>query len=319
VAIAALVGACALWGTSFAAVKICGEELVAGAGPGAPAEFGPLLLTALRFSLGLPLLLLAWAPARAWRPRRSDLKPLLLVAVPVAAGFLLQSAGLASVPATLSGFITGMCVCVTPIFEWIFFGRRPGLRLLLAISMATAGVVVMTLCSDRAGWELNRGVLLTGLCVVAFGLQIVFTGRSSEQIGPGPLTAGSFATAALAAWAAVLVCQPAGVPGALAGAACSGRFWLHFALIVVCATVGAMVLMNTFQRALRPTEAGVIYTSEPVFAGLFAVLMLGWEREMPSVTGLAGAALLLAANLVVALRARGAAGETRDDGTGITS
>ena len=64
-----------------------------------------------------------------------------------------------------------------------------------------------------------------------------------------------------------------------------------------------MVLMNIFQRYLRPTEAAVVYTSEPVFAAIFAVLFIGMT-ELPGLLGLLGAALMLGANLLVALKPR---------------
>jgi len=179
-AVCLLVGTCVLWATSFASVKICGTALMKGAAAGAAAEFGPVLLTAVRFTLALPLLLIFWKAARAWRPKRGEMVPLLKVAVPMAVGFLVQAAGLATVPATLSGFITGLCVCLAPAFEWAIHGRRPTWRLLLGVLLAVGGVSLMTLTAESQEWRLSWGVLLTCLCVVAFTLQIVYTGESSE-------------------------------------------------------------------------------------------------------------------------------------------
>jgi drug/metabolite transporter (DMT)-like permease len=301
-AVAALAATCVLWATSFAAVKICGEVLSVGGGLPGTHTFGPMLLTAVRFTAALPLLLLVWPAARAWRPRRRDIVPLLKVAVPMAVGFLVQAAGLATVPATLSGFITGMCVCLTPGVEWLVHGRRPTWRLLAGVALAVAGVSMMTLTGGE-DWKLNWGVVLTCLCVMAFTVQIVYTGESSEKLGAGPLTAGSFAFTALCAWGASLVSAPASIPGALLAATCSGAFWIHFPILLLCATIVAMVLMNAFQRYVRPSEAAVLYTAEPVFAAFFAVLFIGW-KEFPGGWGLLGAGVMLCANLVVALKKR---------------
>jgi drug/metabolite transporter (DMT)-like permease len=289
-----------LWATSFAGVKICGQVLMRRAAAGAPAEFGPVLLTAVRFSIALPLLLIFWPAARAWRPRRADLVPLLKVAVPMAAGFLVQAAGLASVPATLSGFITGLCVCLTPGFEWIIHGRRPTWRLSVGVVLALSGVGLMTLTGGEE-WRMNWGVLLTCLCVVAFTVQIVYTGESSRRLGAAALTTGSFAFTAVCAWIAALIVSARSIPGALLAAATDGSFWFYFSILLLCATIAAMILMNAFQKYVRPSEAAVVYTAEPVFAALFAVLFIG-ARELPGPVGLTGAGLMLAANLVVALK-----------------
>jgi drug/metabolite transporter (DMT)-like permease len=301
-AVLVLAATCLFWATSFAAVKICGRILSTGGGLPEAHTFGPVLLTAIRFTAALPLLLLAWPSARAWRPRRSDVAPLLKVGVPMAAGFLVQAAGLATVPATLSGFITGMCVCLTPAVEWLVHGRRPTWRLLAGVTLAVAGVSLMTLTGGEE-WKLNWGVLLTCLCVLAFTLQIVYTGESSEKLGAGPLTVGTFAFTALCAWGVSLISVPGSIPGALRAAAASRSFWLHFSILLLCATIVAMVMMNAFQRYVRPSEAAVIYTAEPVFAAFFAVLFIGW-RELPGRWGLLGAAVMLCANLVVALKKR---------------
>lgn len=299
-AVLALVGACALWGTSFSAVKICGEIIVGSSLPGTSAAFGPLLLTALRFTFAAPLLFLFWRENREWRPGRSDVRPLLLVAVPMAAGFLLQSAGLAYTTATISGFITGLCVCVTPAFEWMLLGKRPTWRLLVGAVLAITGVALMTLTRGgpvKFGW----GEILTLVCTIAFTLQIVYTGRSSEKLGTARLTFGSFAILAVCGWVAALVMAPGSVVQAMSGLAVSWQFWIFFAVILFGATIGAQLLMNGFQRYVRPSEASIVYTTEPLFAAAFALILIGTD-EFPRGWGLLGAGLMIAANVLVALQ-----------------
>lgn len=302
-AVALLVVACALWGTSFASVKICGEIIVQSSLPGTSAAFGPILLTAVRFTLAVPLLFLFWGENRTWRPKRTDLKPVLQVAIPMAVGFLTQSAGLAFTTATISGFITGLCVCVTPVFEWMILGKRPTRLLVAGVVLAIAGVALMTLTRSGPmafGW----GETLTLICTFAFTLQIIYTGQSSEKLGAPRLTLGTFVIVAAAGWIAALVLSPGSVVGALGGLAVSARFWLFFVLILLGATIGASLLMNAFQRYIRPSEAAIVYTTEPLFSGAFAVLFIGMQ-ELPSGWGLVGAGLMIAANLVVVMKAGG--------------
>ena len=299
-ALVALTGACALWGTSFASIKICGVILVAGAGDVSPA-FGPVLFTALRFTLAALLVFALWPASRA--PLAfADWGPLLKVSFPMAAGFLFQGAGLAFTTATTSGFITGLCVCLTPLLEWVAFRRRPSGRLAVAVAMAFVGTAMLT-GGGRFAFSLGAGEILTLLSVLAYSFQILYTGQVADRIGPAPLTAWSFLLVALCAWASSLAIAPAAIAPALAAAFESGRFWAFFLITLAFATLGASILMNLFQRHVRPTEAAVVYTTEPVFAGLFAILWIGWS-EFPGFLGSIGAALMIAANLLVAVQSR---------------
>lgn len=298
--ILALTGACALWGTSFASMKICGEILNRGA-PAAPGvgAFGFILFTAVRFTIGVVLTLLVWPSARRI-VSRADWPLLLKVALPMAAGFLLQAAGLSHTTATISGFITGMCVCFTPLAEWLLLRKRPTRALALAVTLALVGAGLMAFKKGEA-LGFGPGEILTFLCVLAYTIQIVYTGAAADRLGPGPLTAYSFAIIAAAAWILSALMAPTGLLPALSAAAADGRFWQFLLLVLLLATLGAQILMNSFQRFVRPSEAAVVYTSEPVFAGLFAVLFIGWS-EFPGRLGILGAVLMLAANLVVAAK-----------------
>ena len=303
-AILALLGSSLLWGTSFINIKICGGALQSGAAPGTSPAFGPMLLTAVRFTVAVPLLLLLWPEARRFFADLRERGLLLRVSVCMAAGFLIQAAGLAYTTATISAFITSVGVCLVPFLEWFFHRRRPSWRLALAVTLATGAVGLMTWSkapADGSSWGFGLGEILTLICVVAFSFQVLWTGEATERMGAAQLTVGTFAFTGLASWACVLAAWPGQVPGALAAAAVSWQFWLLFAVIVVGATIGAMVLMNVFQRHVRPTEAAVVYTSEPVFAGIFA-WALRPKQESLGILGFVGAGLMLLADLLAAVR-----------------
>jgi drug/metabolite transporter (DMT)-like permease len=256
----------------------------------------------------VPLLLVFWKETRAWPAWGLGRGLLLRVALAMAAGFLVQAAGLAFTTATVSAFITSVGVCLVPFLEWFFHRRRPSWRLALAVILAVAAVALITMGKPSAGepvWAFGLGEVLTLLCVVAFAFQVLWTGEATERVGAAQLTVGTFAFTALVSWTAVLCTWPGQVPGALGAAAVSPVCWGLFAVIVVGATIGAMVLMNVFQRHVRPTEAAVIYTSEPVFAGIFAwplARAVQGRDESLGPLGLCGAGLMLVADLLAAVR-----------------
>jgi drug/metabolite transporter (DMT)-like permease len=314
-AVCALLGSALLWGTSFIGIKVCGETLQAGAAEGTSRAFGPMLLTAVRFTFAVPLLLLLWPETRRFFADLRERRLLLRISVCMAAGFLIQAAGLAFTTATISAFITSVGVCLVPFLEWFFHRRRPSWRLALAVALAGGAVALMTLSKPPEGGETTRfgvGAILTLICVVAFSFQVLWTGEATERMGAAQLTIGTFAFTGLAGWVCVLAVWPGQVAGALLAAKGSWQCWALFTVLVFGATIGAMVLMNVFQRHVRPTEAAVIYTSEPVFAGIFAWALRPKEEAL-GLLGFVGAGLMLVADLLAAVRGKA---DRQDDPAG---
>ena len=81
----------------------------------------------------------------------------------------------------------------------------------------------------------------------------------------------------------------------------SWEVWGALALTALAATALAFVVQTWAQASLAPTRAAVIMTMEPVFAGVFAVLLAG---EVLGLRTLAGAALVLAAMVLTEISPR---------------
>ena len=84
-------------------------------------------------------------------------------------------------------------------------------------------------------------------------------------------------------------------------------FALIFALALLC-SVGAYGLMNCWQPRVSATEAGLIYTIEPVFTAgfvMFLPVMLGrlvgypYPNESLTFSLISGGSLILAANVLM--------------------
>jgi drug/metabolite transporter (DMT)-like permease len=84
------------------------------------------------------------------------------------------------------------------------------------------------------------------------------------------------------------------------------------AILVVCCTLVAFVLMNRWQPVLPAPEAGLIYAAEPVFASIFALFVPAWISSLSGIaydnerlTGalLGGGGLITLANVLVQMRA----------------
>ena len=200
---------------------------------------------------------------------------------------ILQTAGLAHTPASVSGFITGMYVVATPLFAAVLLRTRITPVTWGAVLLATAGLAVLTL----DGLSVGYGEALTFVAAMLYALHIVGLGAWStpaEAMGHVDRAAhrdrGGLPGRARRPTAS---CCPTKPP---TGCRCSTWRLIAGAL--------ALVGQTWAQAHLAPTRTAIIMSMEPVFAALFAVLLGG---ESLTSRMLFGGAMVLAAMLVVEL------------------
>ncbi len=96
-----------------------------------------------------------------------------MLGLALGAGYLLQTVGLQTTSAAVSGFITGMFVVLTPVGAALLLRTAPGRLAWAAVALATVGLALLSL----KGLAVGGGELLTLGCAAAFALHIVGLGR----------------------------------------------------------------------------------------------------------------------------------------------
>jgi drug/metabolite transporter (DMT)-like permease len=198
-------------------------------------------------------------------------------------GYLLQTLGLQHTSAAVSGFITGMFVVLTPVTAAVLLRKPPPPAAWAAVALATAGLALLSL----HGLSVGTGELLTLGCAAAFALHIVGLGEWAQQHDAYGLAVVQLITTAV-------LCGAVAVPGGLELPPDAG-VWGALALTALAATALAFVVQTWAQAHLAPTRAAVIMTMEPVFSGVFAVLV---ADERLGTRTVAGAVLVLVAMLL---------------------
>ena len=278
----ALVAVTAVWGSTFVVVKDAVEQMPV-------TDF----LT-WRFALAA-LAMLVIRPRAIATLGSAGRRAGLLLGLALGAGYLLQTLGLQTTGAAVSGFITGMFVVLTPLGAAVLLKAPPGRTAWLAVVLATVGLGFLAL----RGFSIGGGELLTLGCAAAFALHIVGLGRWAPSYDVYGLAVVQLVTVAG-------MCAVVAVPGGLTVPPDAG-VWGALALTAVAATAVAFVVQTWAQAHLPPTRAAVVMTMEPVFAGLFAVVA-GGEHLGPRT--LIGAALVLAAMVLTEVGPRhGAEGQ----------
>jgi len=262
----ALLLATALWGTSFVAVKR------------ALADATPLAFLTVRFGIAA----LALAPGTRFRPRPTgrELSGGALLGGLVAVGFIAQTAGLVTTTPSRSAFIVAVSSVLAPVIALALLGERPRWVTAVALAVATLGIYLLT-APDAGG--LNRGDLLTLICALCFGGQIVAVTELTRHYDSRRLVFVQIAaTAVLGALATALFERPQ--------IHWTPRFIGALLYTVLFASTICFLLQMRAQRVMSSARAALIFCFEPLFAAVTSWLIL---RERLAWLQWSGGALIL--------------------------
>ena len=260
---------------------------------------GPHLFVALRFLVASVVVLpFAWMEMRrAAAPlTRRDHATHVLVGLVFFLGMAFQQVGLLTTTVTNSGFLTGLYVLFTPLIGIALFREWPHPVVWPAVLVAVGGVYLL---SGGDLGALTLGDLLTVICAVFWGLQIVLIGRF-VRVGGRPLALAltQFAVCAMLALAVALPTEEIAW-----GAIMEAGTAILYAGVVASAL--AFTVQIIAQAHTTAPQAAIFLSSEALFAALFGAALLG---ERIGAWGLVGCALIftamMAVEVVPALRPR---------------
>ncbi len=231
-----------IWGFSFVVVK------------NALRDVPVFYFNALRFTVAtvtlLPFTLRQW---RNWKP---SLFPGLILAIFLYVGFAFQATGLQYTTPSKSAFLTSSAVIGVPIFLFLFFKKKSDISALLGVVVAFAGLYFLSVPSNN--FNLNHGDTLTAMCAVGWAFHIIFTGRFSPLYPVAALATLQIVFAGIGFWLAALGSGQIGLvrQNAIPAIVYGG----------VLATSLCFGLQLWAQRHISPTRAGLLLTTEPLFA-----------------------------------------------------
>lgn len=262
-----------IWGSTFVIVKSVLDEN------------SPLWYTAFRWILSTVILGLLFFKRVRTISKATVLRGTILGLL-LYVGFALQTVGLQTTSASKSAFITGMLVVFTPIVHYlsqhVLRLRQKSLMLgnLFGVLCAAGGLYLMT---SPIGSAFISGDVLTLVAAFLFACYIVYLDVVSDEPDKMQLTLVQFAVCSILGFASAAGLEDIHV-------VVTAGFVAALLYLSIFATIIAMAVQIRYQGETTPTRAAVIFSLEPVVAGIFAYVIRG---EDIGEAGIAGAALIV--------------------------
>jgi drug/metabolite transporter (DMT)-like permease len=253
-------------------------------------EISVLLFLFTRFSLA-SLIIYPFCKSNLRTLGRNGLIAGLILGILEAVGFATQSAGILFTTASKSAFITGLSAVTIPFYHFFHKRKLPEPIVIVALVFAALGLYLLT---GPAGGGFNIGDLLTLICALTFGAQIYFMGQVTSRYDTLALTFVELTTTAVLA-AFILPLEHVEFHPSPLGL-------LAIAFMIIFATAVGLGIQTWAQKRTSAVRAGLMYTAEPVFAFIFASILLGERFNLlQKVGGLTIIVAVLASEVIPAL------------------
>ena len=261
-----------LWGGSFLFTKL------------GVRDFPPVTFMTLRFT-GAALRMAAICGSRLQKLTLTVTARGALIGTALAAANIMFVIGISGTTISRAGFLNNLFVLIIPVLSFLLWRTGLEIATLFGVLLAAVGLAQLA----EGGIEgFNRGDLFSTICALFISVHILSVSKLMGDADVRLVTFIQFVAVAL--WGSLaLLFTPTAIlsPGPLALTA--------LVYCIIFPTVIAFTLQNTWQRFISPTQAGLLYTLDPVWSLLGGLFFL---REELSRREWLGCALLFSAVLL---------------------
>ena len=285
-----------IWGSTFAVSR------------GMLDYWPPLSYLAVRMPLAA-LLFAALFPRQLFGAKRDAWRAGATLGLLVGLGFIGQTVGLLWTTPAKSAFITGLTTPLVPVVAYALWRARPSRENFAGIVLASVGGALI-LAPAGASATVNTGDLITLGTTILFAAHITLMGLYARRFDVRQLSALQITVAAalmlttwlaLRAWGALAGGLPAGLAREAQPLLWNAATVTQLLYMALVATVVTFLLWTWGQARMPATHAAVIFSLEPVFATLFAIVLRG-SAEWSGGRSTLGAFLVVAGVVVSELR-----------------
>lgn len=250
-------------------------------------ELGPFTLNAVRF-LGAFLIAVLFLFPKLKNINKFTLKYSFLVGISLVFVYMGSTFGVMYTSLSNSGFLCALAVVFTPVFAFLFKKQVPDKKLIIVLFMALAGIGLLTL-NEQLKPALGDLFCLMGALAYSADLLITETAVAKEEVNALQLGVFQLGFTGLFDLILAFILEKPQLPG-------SETIWCAVLFLAVFCTGVAFIVQSVAQQYTSASHVGVIFTLEPVFAGIVAFFLAG-EVLLPR--AYVGAAILISSLFVM--------------------
>jgi drug/metabolite transporter (DMT)-like permease len=202
--------------------------------------------------------------------------------------FALSLFGLELTSASNAGFILSLTVVLVPIFTSLLERSLPSRAVILAIICTLIGISILTI---KQSFTFNNGDIYIAIAAICYSIYLILNSKFTKQVES--ISYGIYQLG-FAGIIGVILCLAFEVPTLPQ----TSLGWIAILGLGIICTAFCFIAQSVVQQYTSPTHTGLIFSLEPIFASIFAILFLG---EVVTIQLLIGGGLILVGNIVAQL------------------
>ncbi len=195
-------------------------------------------------------------------------------------GYTFQNYGLMYTTPTKSAFITGTSIIMVPIILVIMKINIVSMQIWIASTLATFGMYFLL---NPEGEGLQYGDILTFGCALGFALHLIIQDKYTKKCRTMFLFLPQLITVSLLSFICHFFFENQQIIW-------SKQLYLSLSITGIFATLFGIGIMVWAQKIISPSKTAIIFSTEPLFAAIFAMFVIG---EFLSITEWFGGLLII--------------------------
>jgi drug/metabolite transporter (DMT)-like permease len=225
-------------------------------------------------------------PVVASKLAPGDLKYGAVAGVVLAFAYITQTIGLELTTASISGFLTGLYVVLTPLLAWLVLKQKISLKIAIGAVLAAIGLGVLSGAATTVEFQIGQIWLI--ICAVLYAVHLLVLGKFGQGRDSYRFAMLQIAFVAVVTWVFALADGYQAPPNV--------SVWFAIVFTALLSTVFAFWVQTWAQTIIEPSRVALLITSEVIFTALLAV---GVGQEPLTLTMVVGGSIMVVAMLLV--------------------
>ena len=199
--------------------------------------------------------------------------------------FVLSLFGLETTSASNAGFILSLSVVLVPIFVSFIERKLPSRAVMLAIVWTLLGIIILTM---KESLTFQKGDILVAIAALAYSIYLILNSKFTKSVESISYGVYQLGFTALFGIILTFIYESPSLPS-------TNTSWIAILGLGLICTAFCFITQSVVQQYTSPTHTGLIFSLEPIFAAIFAMIFLG---ELLTIQLIIGGCFILFGNLV---------------------